>query len=107
MERLADDAEQEVIDALRVWFMKDRVGEEFDATVVSITPYGLRVRLKDFYVEGFIHVSYLTDDFYRFDERSLSLSGRNTGKSFTLGKDVRVRVDRIDREEREILFGLL
>jgi ribonuclease R len=107
MERLADDAERKVMDAMRVWFMKDRVGEEYNGKVVSITPYGLRVRLKDFYVEGFIHVSYLTDDFYHYNERSLSLSGRNTGKSYTLGKDVKLRVDKVDREEREILFGLL
>ena len=65
MERLAEKAESEVIDAMRVWFMKDKVGEEFDAKVVTITPYGLKVRLKEFFVEGFLHVSYMTDDFYQ------------------------------------------
>ncbi len=106
-ERLADEVEREVINAMRVWFMKDRVGEEYDGKVVSITPYGFKVRLRDFYVEGFIHVSYMTDDFYSYNERSLSLSGRNTGRTFKLGKEVRVRVERVDREEREILFGIV
>jgi ribonuclease R len=106
-ERLADDAEREVIDSMRAWFMQDKVGEEYDAKVVSVSPYGFKVRLKDFYVEGFIHVSYMTDDFYRYDERSLSLAGRNTGRRFGIGNAVRVRVDRVDMEEREILLGLI
>ena len=106
MERLADEAEREVMDAMRVWFMKDKVGEEFDGMLVGVTPYGLRVRLKDFYVDGFIHVSYMTDDFYRYDERTVSLSGRNTGRRFRIGDALTVRVDKVDMEEREIIFGI-
>ncbi len=107
MERHADRAENKVIDAMRAWFMVNRVGEEFDAKVVGITPYGLKVRLKDFYVDGFLHVSYLTDDFYRFDERQMKLIGNNTRRSFSIGKDVRVRVDRVDMEEREIIMDIV
>jgi ribonuclease R len=106
MERLSDEAEREVLGAMRVWFMKDKVGEEYDGLVVSVNAYGLKVRLKGFYVEGFIHVSYMTDDFYRYDERSISLSGRNTGRRFRIGDSVTVRVDKVDMEEREIVFGL-
>ncbi|MEW6001482.1 MAG: ribonuclease R [Nitrospirota bacterium] len=106
MERIADEAEREVLDAMRVWFMKDKVGEEYEGKIVGIAPYGLRVRLKDFYIEGFIHVSYMTDDFYRYNERTLSLIGKNTGRSFTIGKELRVRIDKVDMEEREIMLGL-
>ncbi len=106
MERLADDAEREVVGAMRVWFMKDKVGEEYDGMVVGVTPYGLKVRLKDFYVDGFIHVSYMTDDFYRYNERSVSLSGRNTGRIFRIGDQLKVRVDKVDVDEREILLGI-
>ncbi len=106
MERLSDEAEREVLDAMRVWFMRDRVGEEYEGMVVGVTPYGLKVRLKDFYVEGFIHVSYMTDDFYRYNERTISLSGRNTGRTFRIGDMLDVRIDRVDMEEREILFGI-
>ncbi len=106
-ERLADKAEREVIDAMRVWFMKNRVGEEFDARIVNITPYGLKVRLKDFYVEGFLHVSHLTDDFYQFNEQRMSLAGRNTKRSFSIGKELRVRIDKVDMEEREILLDIV
>ncbi len=106
MERLADEAEREVLDAMRVWFMKDKVGEEYDGMVVSITPYGMKVRLRDYYVEGFIHVSHMTDDFYRYNERSISLSGRNTGRIFRIGDQLKVRVDKVDVDEREILLGI-
>lgn len=107
MERRADEAEREVVDAMRVWFMKDKVGEEYEGMVVSVTPYGLKVRLHDFYVQGFIHVSYMTDDFYRYNERNISLAGRNTGKTFRIGDELKVRIDKVDMEEREILFGLV
>ncbi len=107
MERHADQAENEVIDAMRAWFMKDRIGEEFDAKIVSLTPYGLKVRLKDVYVEGFLHVSYLTDDFYQFDERQMKLVGRNTRRSFSIGKELRVRLERVDMEEREIILDIV
>jgi ribonuclease R len=107
MERHADRAENEVIDAMRVWFMKDRVGEEFDAKIVSITPYGMKVRLRDFYVEGFLHVSYMTDDFYQLDERHLKLVGRNTRRSYGIGNSLRVRLERVDMEEREILLDIV
>jgi len=107
MERLADKAEMKVLDAMRVWFMKDKVGEEFDAKVVSVTAYGLKVRLKDFYVEGFIHVSYMTDDFYQYNEKNMSLAGRHTRRSFEIGKELKVRIDKVDMEEREIIFDIV
>ncbi|MBI5205573.1 MAG: ribonuclease R [Nitrospirae bacterium] len=105
-ERLSDEAEKEVINAMRVWFMKDKVGEEFEGRVVNITPYGLKIRLRDFYVDGFVHVSYLTDDFYEFNERAFSLSGKNTKRSFTIGKELKVRIDKVDMEERTVIFGI-
>ncbi len=106
MERGADKAEREVIDTMKVWFMKDRLGEEFDAKIVGITPFGLKVRLKEFYVEGFLRVSSLTDDFYEYNDKTMRLNGRHTKRSFKIGQELRLRVDRIDMEEREVIFGL-
>ncbi|MEJ2684781.1 MAG: ribonuclease R [Candidatus Sulfobium sp.] len=106
MERVSDEAEREVVNAMRAWFMMDRVGDEFDARIVGVTPYGLRVRLKEFYVDGFLHVSYMTDDFYQFNDRNMTIYGRNTKKTFKIGQELRLRVDRVDMEEREIIFGL-
>jgi ribonuclease R len=106
MERQSDEAERTVLAAMRVWFMKDKTGEEFDGMVISVTPYGLKIRLKDYYVEGFLHVSYMTDDFYRYDERKVSLYGTHSKKKFSIGKEIKVRIERVDLEEREIVFGI-
>ncbi|MEW6570291.1 MAG: ribonuclease R [Nitrospirota bacterium] len=105
-ERLADKAEMEAVDAMRVWFIKDKVGEEFEARVVNIMPYGLKARLKDYFIEGFLHVSFMTDDFYRYNEKTMSLVGRNTKRSFAIGNDLRVRIDRVDMEGREIILDV-
>jgi ribonuclease R len=105
-ERIADKAEIKVVDAMRAWFMKDKVGEEFDGKIVNITPYGIKVRLRDFYVEGFLHVSYMTDDFYHYNERLMCLIGRHTRRSFSIGKEVKVRIERVDMEEREIILDI-
>jgi ribonuclease R len=105
-ERLADEAEKVVIRAMRVWFMKDKVGNEFAGKVVGVSPYGLRVRLDDFYVEGFLNLSSLTDDYYQYNDKTMRLSGRHTNRSFRLGQELMLRVDRVDMEEREIVFGV-
>lgn len=105
-ERHADAAERTALNAMRAWFMKDRVGEEFEGRVVSVTPYGLKIRLKDYYIEGFLHVSYMTDDFYEYDEKNMTLSGRHRRKRFAIGNELRVRIDKVDMEEREIILGV-
>jgi ribonuclease R len=104
-ERVSDDAERAVTDAMRIWFMKDKVGEEFEGKIVGVAPYGIRVRLRDFFVEGLLRISYMTDDFYQYDERTLTLRGRHTGRTFRIGQELRVRVDRVDMDEREIVLG--
>jgi ribonuclease R len=106
IERIAEKAERDVVNAMRMWFMKDKVGEEFVGKVIDISSYGIRVMLKDYHVEGFLHVSSLDDDYYLFDERTMSLKGKNTGRTFTLGQELIVRVDRVDIEERRMLLGL-
>jgi ribonuclease R len=106
MERKADDAERAALDIMRVWFMKDRAGECFDAMVINVAPYGLRVRLKDYYVEGLMHVSYMHDDYYRYDEGSVSLRGSHKKRVFQIGTHLVVRLEAVDHEGREVLFGL-
>lgn len=106
MERLSDEAERDVVAAMRVWFMRDKVGEEFRGRVIRTTPQGLKIRLMDFYVDGFLHVSFMTDDYYIFDESNLQLVGRRKKRRFSIGDEIRVRVDRVDMEGREIVFGV-
>jgi ribonuclease R len=107
MERIAERAEREAIAALRAWFMLDKVGEEFQGTIIGINANGIRVRLRDFYIEGFLHVSDMTDDFYVFHDECLSLTGRNKRRKFSVGGNITVRVDRVDTVGREIIFGIV
>ncbi|MDA8387873.1 MAG: ribonuclease R [Nitrospiraceae bacterium] len=107
MERNANDAEREVLGAMKVWFMKERLGEEMPVRIIEVTSYGLRVRFEDFYVDSFIHVSLITDDFYVFNEKNLSLTGKHTGKRFSTGDTVMARIERVDMEERQIILGLV
>jgi ribonuclease R len=106
MERQSDEAERAVLNAMRAWFMKDRIGEEFEGKVVAVTAYGLKIRLKEFYVEGFLHVSYMTDDFYKYDEKVFALCGVHKKKRYAAGSELRVRIDRVDLQEREIVMGM-
>lgn len=106
-ERAAEKAERSVVGAMRMWFMEDKVGEVFTSTVVGVNPHGMWVRLDEFYVDGFLHVSGLTDDYYIYDERAMRLRGKRSGRQFMLGNPLTVRLERIDRTERELIFGLV
>ncbi|MBI5633508.1 MAG: ribonuclease R [Nitrospirae bacterium] len=104
-ERAADAAEFQVIRAMRAWFMKDKLGDIFAGRIVGVSSYGIRIRLNDFYVEGFLHISSMVDDFYQYHERTMRLYGRRTNRSFKIGQELTVRVDKVDLEEREVIFG--
>ncbi|MDX1764074.1 MAG: VacB/RNase II family 3'-5' exoribonuclease, partial [bacterium] len=105
-ERTADEAEREIVRAMRTWFMKDKVGNEYDGMVTSINPRGLRVQLKEIFVEGFLRVSSMSDDYYWFDEDRFRLVGRRRKKSFAMGDEITVRIVAVDVEDREITLGL-
>ncbi|MFQ3573065.1 MAG: RNB domain-containing ribonuclease, partial [Thermodesulfovibrionales bacterium] len=105
-ERKADEVENKSIDVMRVWFMKDKIGEVFSGYVTNVSSYGLRVRLKDYYLEGFLHVSQMVDDYYRYDERSVRLIGAHRKKVFGIGKRLDVVVESVDMDTLEVSFGL-
>ena len=86
--------------------MKDKVGETFEGRVVSVNSFGLKVRLRDVYVEGFLHVSYMTDDYYEYHDKSMSLVGLNRKKRYSVGKELTVRIESVNLEDREIIFGI-
>ena len=106
-ERRADDAERELMEWKKVKFMEDRVGEDFDGLVVSVTKFGLFVELTDLFVEGLVPLSTLTDDRYTYHENTKQIIGQRSRKVYGLGDRVRVLVDRIDPVEKKIQFALL
>ncbi|HVQ28582.1 MAG TPA: ribonuclease R, partial [Vicinamibacteria bacterium] len=85
MERRATDAERELIEWKKVRFMADKVGETFTGYVTGVQAFGLFVELEEVYVQGLVHVSSMTDDYYRFDEKAHRLQGENTKKVYRLG----------------------
>ncbi len=103
-ERRADDATRDVEDWLKCEFMLDRVGEEFAGTIATATPFGLFVRLDDLNVEGLVHVSALDNDYYHFEAVSHRLIGERTRKVYRVGDRLRVKVMRVDLDERKIDF---
>ncbi len=106
-ERVAVDAERDSIEMKKVEFMQRHVGDEFTATVSSVTAFGFFVLLDKYYVEGLVHMSSLEDDYYQFIEEQYALIGERTRRRFRLGDPVKVRVARVDVEERKIDFVLI
>ncbi|MEN2985297.1 MAG: ribonuclease R [Thermodesulfovibrionaceae bacterium] len=106
-ERQADEVERDAIQIMRVWFMKDKVGEKLDGKVTMVTSEGLRIRLNEYFVEGFLPISHMTDDFYQFDENRYLLFGLKRKRKFTIGTPVKILVSKVNIEEREIIFDLL
>jgi ribonuclease R len=106
-ERRADDAERELIEWKKVKFMQDRVGEDFDGLIISITKFGMFVELTDLFIEGLVPLNTLTDDRYTYHENTREIIGQRNRKIFRLGQKVRVLVDRIDPVEKKIQFALL
>lgn len=104
-EQRAEGAERTVIQWKKVVFMRDRVGEVFDAHITGVTDFGLFVQLDEVLVEGLVHISSLADDFYHFEERKQRLVGERTGKSFRLGDRLSVQLERVDLDAMRLDFG--
>ena len=105
-ERVAADAEREILQWKKVRFMADKVGDVFDGYVTGVAAFGMFVELVDHYVEGLVHVSTMADDYYRYREQQHSLFGESTRKTYRLGDKVRVQIIRVDMERRQIDLGL-
>jgi len=101
-ERRADDATRDVVAWLKCEYLHERIGEEFDAVVASVTSFGLFVELVDVYIEGLVHVTSLPRDYYHFDIARQRLVGERTGASWQLGGRLRVRLVRVDLDDRKI-----
>jgi ribonuclease R len=106
-ERRADEAERELMEWKKIKFMQDRVGEEFDAMVMSCTKFGFFVELDELFIEGLVPMSSLYDDRYFFRDTDRTIVGANFGRVFKLGLKVKVLLDRIDRQQRRLQFALV
>ncbi len=103
-ERRADEAVRDAVEWLKCEYMLDKVGQVFDGIITGVTGFGLFVELRGAFVEGLIHVTSLRNDFYHFDPVGHRLHGERSGQVYRLGDGVRVRVTRVDLDERKIDF---
>ncbi len=106
-ERRADEATRDAVSWLKCEFMLDHVGECFDGTIMGVTSFGLFVTLDDIHVEGLIHVSALGSDYFHFDPVGHRLTGEHSGTIYRLADRVRVRVQRVNLDERKIDLELV
>ena len=85
----------------------DRVSEEYTGVVNAVTGFGLFIMLDELMVEGLIHVTGLPKDYYHYEASQHRMVGERTGRAFRLGQKVRVKVVRVNLEERKIDFELI
>lgn len=105
-ERRAEDAERELIEWKKMNFMASRVGDEFEALLISLTRHGLYVELTDLFVEGFIPVETLPGWGWTYREKLRAFVSRDGRRAFRLGDRLRVRLDRADRDRSKLLFSM-
>jgi ribonuclease R len=105
-ERRADEATRSAVAWLKCFYMRDRVGEEYDGIVSGVVDFGLFVQLEGMQVDGLLHVSSLGADYFGRDSSGFRMVGRSSGKVFKLGDRLRVRVTNVSLDDRRIDFEL-
>jgi ribonuclease R len=105
-ERVAMDAEREIVQLKKIQFMQDKVGQSYDGFISGVAPFGFFVELINIFVDGLVHISTLGDDFYEHVEAQHLLRGRRTRKTFRVGDAVKVDVAGVAIERRQIDFVL-
>jgi len=103
-EKRAEDATREVEAWLKCQYMEGHLGDEFDGVITGVTNFGLFVQITSLMTDGLVHVTSLSNDYYSYDAGSQRLVGERSGRAFTLGEPMRVRVQRVDMETRKIDF---
>ncbi|MFT9849963.1 ribonuclease R [Aneurinibacillus sp. REN35] len=105
-ERNAVDAERETDDLKKAEYMLQHMDEEFDGLVSSVASFGMFVELPNT-IEGMVHISYLTDDYYDFHEKQYALIGQRTGRMFRIGDEIRVKVVNVNVDDHTIDFEVV
>jgi ribonuclease R len=106
-ERRAADAERELVEWKKVRFMAERVGQEFDALIISAAKYGVFVELAELFIEGLVPIDTLPGDDYTYHENVRKIVGKRTRREFSIGDRVRVALDRVDANERKLQFSMV
>jgi ribonuclease R len=106
-ERRAAEAERELVEWKKARYMETRVGDEFDALVISTTRHGFFVELTDLFVEGLVPIDSLPGDRFTYHENVRKIVGQRTRREFAIGDKVRVLLERVEPSERRLQFALV
>jgi ribonuclease R len=106
-ERAAAEAERELLEWKKLKFMEQRVGEDFDGLIVSVTKFGFFVELTELFIEGLVPLNSLADDNYSYHENTRQIIGARSKKTYSIGDKVRVIVDRIDHMQKKVQFAVM
>ena len=106
-ERAAAEAERELVEWKKVKFMIDHVGGEFDSLIISTSKYGFFVELAELFIEGLVPLASIVDDRYSYNEGTRRIIGARTKKQFSIGDQVRVRLDRVNAAAKQLEFSLV
>ena len=106
LERRAEEAERETLDLKKAQYMERHLGEEFEGIISSVTNFGIFVEL-DNTVEGLVHISNMVDDYYHYHEKTYSLVGEKSRKQYRLGEKVKIKVIKVNKDEKNIDFILV
>ena len=101
-ERRADDASRDVESWLKCYYMRDHVGETFSGTITGVAPFGLFVTLDEYFVDGLVHISELGRDYFQYDAPRHLLFGERTKKRFRLTDRMKVKLVRVDVDQRKM-----
>lgn len=107
MEQLAAAAERASIKYKQVEFMKDKIGEEFDAHISGVTEYGIYAEVDDNHCEGFIPVHAIGEEGFYFDDKNFCLIGRQTRRCLSLGDAVRIKVANANLYRKQLDYELV
>ncbi len=105
MERRAAEAERASVKYKQAEYLSDKVGEYFYGLVSGVSKWGIYVALEGNYCEGMVPLRSLTDDFYELDEENYRVVGTRTGQSYKLGDRVKIRVDSVDMNKKQMNFS--
>jgi ribonuclease R len=106
-ERNAEQAEREAVKVKQVSFMAQHIGKEYDGVISGVIGAGFFVRLDNIFAEGMVRISMIDDDYYRYDEKNYRFVGSRHGRVFRMGQRVKVGIERVDIERREITLYLV
>jgi ribonuclease R len=103
-EKRAEEATRDVEAWLKCQYMEGHLGDEFDGVITGVTNFGVFVQITELMTDGLVHVTSLANDYYKYDAGSQRLVGERSGHSYSLGEEMRIRVQRVDMDTRKIDF---